>query len=64
MKIPVIGNGDVTSARLAADMRKQTGCDGVMIGRGAQGNPWIFHELLVYEETGQIPEASKHSADM
>ena len=37
-------------------MRKQTGCDGVMIGRGAQGNPWIFHELLVYEETGQIPE--------
>lgn len=56
VKIPVIGNGDVTSARLAADMRKQTGCDGVMIGRGAQGNPWIFHELLVYEETGQIPE--------
>ena len=56
VKIPVIGNGDVTSARLAADMRKQTGCDGVMIGRGAQGNPWIFHELLVYEETGRIPE--------
>lgn len=56
VKIPVIGNGDVTSARLAADMRKQTGCDGVMVGRGAQGNPWIFHELLVYEETGQIPE--------
>ena len=56
VKIPVIGNGDVTSAGLAADMRKQTGCDGVMIGRGAQGNPWIFHELLVYEETGQIPE--------
>ena len=56
VKIPVIGNGDVTSARLAADMREQTGCDGVMIGRGAQGNPWIFHELLVYEETGQIPE--------
>ena len=56
VKIPVIGNGDVTSAGLAADMREQTGCDGVMIGRGAQGNPWIFHELLVYEETGQIPE--------
>lgn len=55
VKIPVIGNGDVTSAQLAADMREQTGCDGVMIGRGAQGNPWIFHELLVYEETGVIP---------
>ena len=37
-------------------MVKETGCDGVMIGRGCQGNPWIFRELLAYEETGSIPE--------
>ena len=55
VSIPVIGNGDVTSAQKAADMMEQTGCDGVMIGRGAQGNPWIFRELLEYNETGIIP---------
>ena len=52
--IPVIGNGDVTSGKCAIAMMEQTGCDGVMIGRGAQGNPWIFRELLEYERTGQI----------
>ena len=52
VSIPVIGNGDVTSAELAKAMREQTGCDGVMIGRGAQGNPWIFRELMEYEQTG------------
>ena len=46
LKIPVIGNGDVTSGKRAIAMMEQTGCDGVMIGRGAQGNPWIFRELL------------------
>ena len=46
VKIPVIGNGDVTSGQKALDMFEQTGCDGVMIGRGCQGNPWIFRELL------------------
>ena len=55
VSIPVIGNGDVTSAERAAAMMKETGCDGVMIGRGAQGNPWIFSELAVYDRTGCIP---------
>ena len=52
VSIPVIGNGDVTSGEKALEMRERTGCDGVMIGRGAQGNPWIFHELLEYDRTG------------
>lgn len=56
VSIPVIGNGDVTSGKSAVAMQKQTGCDGVMIGRGAQGNPWIFSELIAYDKTGQIPE--------
>ena len=61
VSIPVIGNGDVTSGQRALDMLEQTGCDGVMIGRGCQGNPWIFHELLEYEKTGRIPERPSKS---
>ena len=55
VSIPVIGNGDVTSGESALAMMRETGCDGVMIGRGAQGNPWIFSELREYEKTGQMP---------
>lgn len=47
VRVPVIGNGDVTSAELAAQMMEQTGCDMVMIGRGALGNPWIFREIYM-----------------
>ena len=56
VKIPVIGNGDVWTPQDAIDMRKHTGCDGVMIGRGAQGNPWIFKQILHYEQTGELLE--------
>ncbi len=45
VSIPVIGNGDVRSAADFMAMRRETGCDGVAIGRGAQGNPWVFREI-------------------
>ena len=46
VKIPVIGNGDVASYADFAAMKEETGCDGVMIGRGAYGSPWVFSEIL------------------
>ncbi len=50
---PVIGNGDVTNPEKAKALIDQTGCDGVMIGRGAEGNPWIFKQVVHFLETGE-----------
>ena len=51
--IPVIGNGDIDSAIKAADVLRSTGADGIMIGRAAQGNPWIFREIAHYLQHGE-----------
>ena len=56
VSIPVIGNGDVDGALSAKRMLEETGCDGIMIGRACQGNPWIFREVTEYLDTGVIPE--------
>ena len=54
VSIPVIGNGDVDSAKKAEALVKATGCDGIMIGRAVRGNPWIFRELNHYFTTGEV----------
>lgn len=56
VSVPVIGNGDITCGEDALRMKEQTGCDGFMIGRGAQGNPWIFRQIGEYLDTGRKVE--------
>ena len=54
VSIPVIGNGDIRTAEDVAAMHRQTGCDGFMIARGAEGNPWIFAQILHFFRTGEV----------
>ena len=68
LSIPVIGNGDIFCAQDALRMFSETGCDAIMVARGAQGNPFIFREILQIIDTGQEPapptdeEKSKNAA--
>lgn len=54
VRIPVIGNGDVFTPQDGRDLLEETGCDAIMIGRGAQGNPWIFRRVVHFLETGEL----------
>ncbi|MBO5329603.1 MAG: tRNA dihydrouridine synthase DusB [Anaerotignum sp.] len=54
VNIPVIGNGDVFTPQDAKNLLEHTGCDAIMVGRGAQGNPWIFKRILHYLQTGEL----------
>lgn len=52
--IPVVGNGDIDSPQAAEEMIRQTGCDGVMIGQASLGRPWLFRQVSVYLDTGEL----------
>ena len=54
VNIPVIGNGDIFTPQDAKNLLEHTGCDAIMVGRGAQGNPWIFKRILHYLKTGEL----------
>lgn len=60
VKIPVIGNGDIWKPEDAKRMLEETGCDGLMLARGAQGNPWLFSRINHYLDTGELlPEPNR-----
>ena len=54
VKIPIIANGDIDTPQKAAEVLRQTGADGLMVGRAAQGNPWVFREIQHYLTTGEL----------
>jgi len=60
VNIPVIGNGDIFSAEIAVKRLEESGCDGIMVARGAMGNPWIFSRTVAYLETGVLPPEPTH----
>ena len=61
VSIPVVGNGDIVKPQDAVDMFEQTGCDSVMIGRGAIHNPWIFRDIKKFIKNGDLPKTPEIS---